>query len=1122
MKNQPDKPNYAEEQQALLRQQLWELSYGLLDADEEAALRTRIKSDPAIARLYSEVRLQAELVGRAARVEDTSLQISAGPEAKVGKGATRSSPAKSDKSWKQKERRGASGNWLAIAGTVALLLLVAFGLYQPQGLTTSVAQVDYYFTTITAPANTPEGVSQTVGIETTGIDNNGRAAEVAVRLVDEAGREIFRQQVKTNSNGRGEAQLPGELVRSGLRVEAVPAGERGVVSTKLQVASEQSRTLMLLEKPTAKPGDQVGFSMVDLKQFSKQTTTPPTSELMVENRRGGDVVEPMWQTDPQTGVITGQFSLPRDPEVEVEQLKMRRRAMAKEAPAKQQDARKQDQVERQLPAADEARPTGEQVQRQALMLDRSTEPRSSNGSMAGGGAGGGGIVNQLQRGGSPGGGDSSAKREAGDGRAFGGAAKKGSPAVGADAIQVAPAPPAPLAPSPVPPAPVVRAPQGIAAAPTAPTPVDPSPAAVDPVPAPIQPAPGAVIEPSDAPLGAQLNRSQLPKQLPDQQRQEVHDKLLEEKHPARQPGAAPGVSSPPSAAERKDLRMKAQGGPADLKTAENKAGEGDAGYRLARAVPENAPAAPDVKAGAQSPSAKGAALKDVAKLSVPEELLGKDLVVLARRDGRLLSRREFSPFREADLLDLPPEVDGLVDIELYRADELQKPAYSQQIVRAAARSLRFDVEGIKDQYKPGETVTLQVRVRDEQGRPVPAAVGVRVWNDVAAKSTSSPLLLVDSFARSEQAEAGQARHLSSRIEELAAAPLRKAEQESAKSRAANAAAVNAKPGEMPAPAINAAAGPGNVAPQAAAAPTSEKENLESSAGQQPIATFDSAEVSAANQTVMADNRVLVEQEYQTAVAASRSQQIERVQAIGRILVWGGAGLMLLVGLLLITRLPIKPIAWVPAVGLATITLALGLAWFVPAQPAGWDLARVTTTGALPALKTANEPVVENAPAAPPVVTPIDPALEAPAPQETQLNRLPASPAAPTAEGENLKRVYGAEASGSDGSGSSRQPAVMPAKPGGFAAADKPSAALAASAPQEKMSKLAGEQDSLPAGDNGVPPDSLYWRPLSSVGEDGLLTITFRMPAIPADYRLLLDAIGHGRIGGDQQLLICRE
>src|SRR5438105_11023177 len=65
-----------------LRESMWDLVYGLLSEEESRALIARIKSDPAAARLYAEVRLQADLVGRAARVEDSAITLSHEKEGK--------------------------------------------------------------------------------------------------------------------------------------------------------------------------------------------------------------------------------------------------------------------------------------------------------------------------------------------------------------------------------------------------------------------------------------------------------------------------------------------------------------------------------------------------------------------------------------------------------------------------------------------------------------------------------------------------------------------------------------------------------------------------------------------------------------------------------------------------------------------------------------------------------------------------------------------------------------------------------------------------------------------------------------------------------------------------------
>ena len=60
-----------------LREKMWELCYDLLPDGERTALIAQIKSDPQVARLYAEVRLQADLVGYASTVEDSSLILSA-------------------------------------------------------------------------------------------------------------------------------------------------------------------------------------------------------------------------------------------------------------------------------------------------------------------------------------------------------------------------------------------------------------------------------------------------------------------------------------------------------------------------------------------------------------------------------------------------------------------------------------------------------------------------------------------------------------------------------------------------------------------------------------------------------------------------------------------------------------------------------------------------------------------------------------------------------------------------------------------------------------------------------------------------------------------------------------
>ncbi len=1106
--NKSPESNSKNEPHDELRQQLWELSYGLLEDDVAAALRTQIKSDPAIARLYAEVRLQAELVGRAARVEDSALHISAGPDAKVAKAGSRShSKTPASKSWQAAEQRSWGTNWLAVGGTVALLVLLAFGLYQPQTVKTSVAQADYFFTQITAPANTPEGVTQTVEINTTDVNNNGRSAEIEVRLVDQQGRETFRRHLKTSQAGRGAVELPGKVLKPGVKLEAIPKEGReratAVVSAELQVTEEKKRQLLLLEKPAVKAGETVGFSMLKIGEYSKQVAAPDTDELMIENHAGADVVQPTWEADRKAGVISGQFALPANRAIESEQLALRRRALQQDQLAKAEDGR------------DSARKADMLTERQELPLDhagkRSANRSLANGALAGGSAFGGNAAadadgNRLLRGAAKsvelkanpmykaaGSVEGEAKADMPDKTA------EGSGDVHIPALSRGVPQNAPLAPG----------------APAKPAAAPPAPAA----PAPPQLAPAA---------------------LPDQA-----DRKNMEKRLADAPAQANGSAAAPPAPSGKAGAMKlqqggyAKGGPGEAQdnAVERAANPQPRPQNLgAPAAAARAIEAPAIEAfSATLPSDKAAgqdlpALVNAAELQLPADLQEQELILVARRGSEVITRREITVGKKLKPADLPPEVAGRVEIELYRKGFGTEPAYRQELVRSAVHSLRFDVAGLKESYAPGEKVKLQVRVVDEQGQPASeATVGVRVWNDVAAAATNAPLLLVDQMAREEDFSVRPPQQLA-----LAAPPQGAQAREAAKQ---SAFAANA--------AVAAAAAPGQLAPSAEAGISPEQPQRfmkrvdaeKDKAFEQPAAENEAApiELQFDAQTqeapasidapqVVADNRAVVQQEYEAALAATQAAHFDRIRAIGRVLVWAGAGVMLLIGVLLMIRSQLKTAVWVPTVGIAAACLALGLAWFVPAQPLGWDVAQVENYGAAPA------PFEATQPAEPPTVAvgptaPVDaPATGGDLPNEALKEIAPGTPSEkPAQPGDSVAR--GAV---TDEKMKLQAPLALRSEQplADVKQGDAQAALAAADKPQAKKSD---ERESLERRRfNGggafteAAPDTLFWRPLSPIGADGYFTIEFNMPAAESDYRLLLDAIGNGRIGGQQQLLLCRE
>lgn len=53
------------------------------------------------------------------------------------------------------------------------------------------------------------------------------------------------------------------------------------------------------------------------------------------------------------------------------------------------------------------------------------------------------------------------------------------------------------------------------------------------------------------------------------------------------------------------------------------------------------------------------------------------------------------------------------------------------------------------------------------------------------------------------------------------------------------------------------------------------------------------------------------------------------------------------------------------------------------------------------------------------------------------------------------------------------------------------------------------------------PPSLYFNPNLETDANGVATVRFAMPAGPSEYRLLIDALGQGRIGSREELIVAQ-
>src|SRR5438874_7285569 len=195
-----------------LREQMWDLIYGLLSTEESQSLIAHIKSDPQAARLYAECRLQADLVGQAARVEDSSLVLRVNEPAETSKIESRKSKVKTPASAKSRPSKS-SDYWLAGIAAIALVVLLAAGLFWSRQNDQQLASAPFA-TDIEAPSSMPAGLTNKVAVRTYFVSHNGRQAHGApialqVRLLDAAGKETFHQDVQTGDAGWATVEIPG-------------------------------------------------------------------------------------------------------------------------------------------------------------------------------------------------------------------------------------------------------------------------------------------------------------------------------------------------------------------------------------------------------------------------------------------------------------------------------------------------------------------------------------------------------------------------------------------------------------------------------------------------------------------------------------------------------------------------------------------------------------------------------------------------------------------------------------------------------------------------------------------------------------------------------------------------
>lgn len=1156
-----------------LRERMWDLCYGLLSAEEVAALHKQIKSDPSAARLYAEVRLQADLVASAAKVEDASVTLSVPDEGRKVQPAAKKHSGPSESPF-QKTRSSGSGkksfpipsyraaNWLAGLAATALVALIGYGLYAPRWQARSPAD-DQFVAYVYGPATVQSGLTQIFKFVSKNSRGEPASTFLAYRVYFDDGKVALQDTVRTDESGQAQVALPGNVVQQGAVLQVQAQSDKRSASPRKESQREEDRTSVAvaetspklvvpldakaepvttdvrMEKDLYEPGETVRFWSHSWRAFSNQPVAP-AEEWKLAMADGRELASTTTQAQPEAGIVAGEFQLPADAPTGYYQLRSQSPETGETRDFKEVAVGAAAEADRLAEGLADVRRTrqlkdGGRMQRGLSVNDGTLAPRD----------------------------DKENTRDNGD------ALSKMKKSGAADKFAGGDAPPA------------LRS------------------ATATPAPAPAEApaAPKAAGSRAAVPLAAA--------------REEAKPKRELESASGLKPGFAGGGSAESlfkktteGAEPRSEAELYEQIGavqilddelvvqvPAELAGRKLLVIATKAGTQVARQE-FSAPAVGDSKAR----EGKSAALAELDALDAKNEA--------AQRAQKQEAQVHLG-------VPLPPEADGELDVSVYdHSGERPQFLFRESVQRESSRGLQIDVVQNAEGIAPNQAMRLKLRATDQKGREVPHA-----WFAAQIVKADATANLYSRFATETDAALDRSRSM------LRAAPggtagapanafdeskdrdsekkqMQKVESSKADSKSSELRGGGESTDLAKRPALDAPAGPTTAGSAAFDAPKEARKEASESEGLVELPRFSEindqempAEALLVSQEVLLGSTdAQVRQAVQADEQVAQSSLIRFQQLVGRLVLVAAAATLLLFGGLAIVHRPAQAKVWIPAMVVVAGSFVVGSIWMMNGIFAKKEMAVASATPTEAQRDFSDD------------IAPRSPAMNAPSPQgkehlasswpEAQKDSAPSggqlektTASTPGGVGPTLElspgdpRSFGAQGGGFGGGGSgmanksasavagkhSTMKADFDAKPAPFAEATnkphEPAAATPAAPskgvafPAEKVAETAEAKEekskldrqardlnrSDPARDNrklmkevetrgdkavesfrGSQTDiqrekrarsqSLLWQPHLEADEKGEAELEMNMPAEAGDYILIVDVQGPAGVG----------
>jgi hypothetical protein len=462
---------------------------------------------------------------------------------------------------------------------------------------------------------------------------------------------------------------------------------------------------------------------------------------------------------------------------------------------------------------------------------------------------------------------------------------------------------------------------------------------------------------------------------------------------------------------------------------------------------------------------------------------------------------------------LPPEADGLMEVEVFdQASDNTEPLQRTLVYREPLKRLVVELPDFHKQVAPGDDVELKLHVVDEQGQSAAnARLGVRVWNERLVQQLGDrPLLLTDAVLKGQGFEYGQNAALATN-QVAQESDLGRLKQQANTYQRRMRAARTAPPSNPPA----------ENAPAAGALVQSRSLNE----SQQ----LTRADATTSTKIELASNRDAVKLAIRTAADHATASRERAMRILGGVAVFGGIAVLLIVAALAAMKITASARVFVVPLITAIASLLIGVFWLGGMSNrslppiARADLARTQSSPATDiAAAHTDRPAtadLRRESQSQPVGGPASSVAATPAQTTPGPGTYAVSPGGAPSSGNTASAANAAKPSEPE---SLRLPApgAAPGAAGGFGASSSPALpARALAAATTNKAAAAEKKDADKDLNRPAEPASLYFDPNLVTDANGNANIRFQMPSVPCEYRLLIDALGHGRIGSRQELLI---